>query len=162
MAMGDGGSKRRDKRDLPFQGVTSWTRYAMSEHPTTSWQAMQGGSVFYRRQPLYSVNGKLRNLSDYILAGCKFGGPIGTSRTFCEFVPYVEHESIAMMRDNTKLIAFGRPTPGFARSQVQVYSSAGEGLLLFSVDLLLACALRTWLKCFPVGPRKDYTLWMDR
>ncbi|KAJ3721964.1 Vps16, C-terminal region-domain-containing protein [Lentinula raphanica] len=86
----------------------------MSEHPTTSWQAMQNGTVFYRRQQLYSIMGKLPDLGDYIIAGCRYGGPL------------------AMMRDNTKLIAVGRATPVHAKSQIQVYSSAGEGLLLFS------------------------------
>ncbi|KAJ3769455.1 Vps16, C-terminal region-domain-containing protein [Lentinula raphanica] len=86
----------------------------MSEHPTTSWQAMQNGTVFYRRQQLYSIMGKLPDLGDYIIAGCRYGGPL------------------AMMRDNTKLIAVGRATPAHAKSQIQVYSSAGEGLLLFS------------------------------
>ncbi|KZP02553.1 hypothetical protein FIBSPDRAFT_609908 [Athelia psychrophila] len=51
----------------------------MSEHPTTSWEAMQDGNVFYRRQQLYSIPGKLPNLEDYIIAGCRYGGPIGTS-----------------------------------------------------------------------------------
>ncbi|KAJ3996424.1 Vps16, C-terminal region-domain-containing protein [Lentinula boryana] len=86
----------------------------MSEHPTTSWQAMQNGTVFYRRQQLYSMMGKMPDLGDYIIAGCRYGGPL------------------AMMRDNTKLIAVGRATPAHAKSQIQVYSSAGEGLLLFS------------------------------
>ncbi|KIK56666.1 hypothetical protein GYMLUDRAFT_230051 [Collybiopsis luxurians FD-317 M1] len=86
----------------------------MSEHPTTSWQAMQNGSAFYRRQQLYSILGKFPDLGDYIIAGCRYGGPL------------------ALMRDNTKLVAVGRATPAFAKSQIQVYSSAGEGLLLFS------------------------------
>lgn len=51
---------------------------AMSEHPTTSWQAMQNGTVFYRRQQLYSILGKLPDLGDYIIAGCRYGGPLGT------------------------------------------------------------------------------------
>ena len=38
---------------------------------------MQDGTVFYKRQQLYSVNDKLPNLSDYIIAGCRYGGPIG-------------------------------------------------------------------------------------
>ncbi|KAI3608149.1 vacuolar protein sorting vps16 [Moniliophthora roreri] len=88
----------------------------MSEHPTASWQAMQDGSVFYRKQQLYSLSGKLPDLGDYIVAGCRYGGPL------------------ALMRDNTKLVALGRSTPSFAKSQLQVYSSAGEGLLLFSWD----------------------------
>jgi hypothetical protein len=40
------------------------------------------------------------------------------------------------MRDNTKLVALGRATPAFAKAQIQVYSSAGEGLLLFSVGTI--------------------------
>lgn len=49
----------------------------MNEHPTASWQAMQDGNVFYRRQQLYSISGKLPNLGDYIVAGCRYGGPLG-------------------------------------------------------------------------------------
>jgi len=49
----------------------------MSEHPTASWEAMQDGNVFYRRQQLYSIAGKLPNLGDYIVAGCRYGGPLG-------------------------------------------------------------------------------------
>jgi vacuolar protein sorting-associated protein 16 len=50
----------------------------MTEHPTASWEAMQDGNVFYRRQQLYSIQGKLPNLEDYIIAGCRYGGPVGT------------------------------------------------------------------------------------
>ncbi|KAK7034490.1 Vacuolar protein sorting-associated protein 16 [Paramarasmius palmivorus] len=88
----------------------------MPEHPTSTWQAMQDGTVFYRKQQLYSIAGKLPDLGDYVVAGCRYGGPL------------------ALMRDNTKLVALGRSTPSFAKSQIQVYSSAGEGLLLFSWD----------------------------
>lgn len=49
----------------------------MSQHPTTSWEAMQDGNVFYRRQQVYSIPGKLPNLSDFIVAGCRYGGPLG-------------------------------------------------------------------------------------
>lgn len=38
---------------------------------------MQEGSVFYRRQQVYNIQDKLPNLDDYIVAGCRFGGPIG-------------------------------------------------------------------------------------
>lgn len=51
---------------------------AMTEHPTLSWEAMQDGSVFYRRHQLYSIPGKLPgDLQDFIIAGCRYGGPIG-------------------------------------------------------------------------------------
>ncbi|KAG5651836.1 hypothetical protein H0H81_007242 [Sphagnurus paluster] len=88
----------------------------MVEHPTATWEPMQDGNVFYRRQQLYSIVGKLPNLSDYVIAGCRHGGPI------------------ALMRDNSKVVALGRVTTPFAKAQIQVYSPAGEGLLLFSVD----------------------------
>lgn len=50
---------------------------AMAEHPTASWQAMQDGNVFYRRQQLYSIGGKLPDLGNHLIAGCRNGGPIG-------------------------------------------------------------------------------------
>ena len=49
----------------------------MAEHPTTSWQAMQDGNVFYRQQRLYTLDGKLPSLGDCIVAGCRNGGPLG-------------------------------------------------------------------------------------
>ena len=49
----------------------------MTEHPTTTWQAMQDGNVFYRRQQLYSISGKLPDFADFVAAGCRYGGPIG-------------------------------------------------------------------------------------
>jgi len=84
-----------------------------ADHPTTTWEAMQDGQVFYRKQQIYTIHGKLPDLSDYIVAGSRNGGPL------------------ALMRDNTKLVALGRATPIYAKAQIQVYSPAGEGLLLF-------------------------------
>ena len=50
----------------------------MTEHPTLSWEAMQDGTVFYKRHQLYSIPGKLPgDLQDFIVAGCRYGGPIG-------------------------------------------------------------------------------------
>ncbi|KAF8186996.1 Vps16, C-terminal region-domain-containing protein [Mycena galopus ATCC 62051] len=87
-----------------------------AERPSSRWQIMQDGRTFYKRQQLYSIPGKLPNLSDYIVAGCRNGGPI------------------ALMRDHTKLVALGRSTPAITKAQIQIYSPAGEGLLLFSWD----------------------------
>ncbi|KAF8800582.1 vacuolar assembling/sorting protein VPS16 [Phlegmacium glaucopus] len=89
---------------------------AIVDHPTASWQAMQEGNVFYRRQQCYSIPGKLPDLGDYIIAGCRYGGPI------------------AIMRDHTKLLAVGRSTLATIKSQIQIYSPAGESLLVFSWD----------------------------
>lgn len=109
----------------------------VAEHPTASWQAMQDGSVFYRKTQLYNIQDKLPKLDEYVVAGCRFGGPIGAptpsmrSRSF-----FSENSLIAMMRDTTKVIALGRSAPPFAKNEIRVYSSAGEGLLLFTVSIL--------------------------
>ncbi|KAJ7064984.1 vacuolar assembling/sorting protein VPS16 [Mycena amicta] len=87
-----------------------------TERPSSRWQIMADGKTFYKRQQLYSIPAKLPNLSDYIVAGCRNGGPI------------------ALMRDPTKLVALGRTGPVTTKAQIQVYSAAGEGLLLFSWD----------------------------
>ena len=34
-------------------------------------------NVFYRRQQVYSIPGKLPNLGDFIIAGSQYGGPLG-------------------------------------------------------------------------------------
>ncbi|KAG2036792.1 vacuolar assembling sorting protein VPS16 [Suillus americanus] len=86
------------------------------QHPSATWEAVSNGIVFYRRQQLYTLPGKLPNIADYLIAGCKNSGPI------------------ALMRDTSKLVALGRGGPAFSKSQIQVYSPAGEGLLLFSWD----------------------------
>ncbi|KAJ7021202.1 hypothetical protein C8F04DRAFT_1213879 [Mycena alexandri] len=65
---------------------------------------MQDGKTFHKRQQLYSIPGKLPNLSDYIVAGRQYGGPIAITK-----------------------------------AQIQIYSPAGEGLLLFSVDISPSC-----------------------
>lgn len=38
-----------------------------------------------------------------------------------------------MMRDTTKMISLGRSVPSFTKNEIRVYSSAGEGLLVFTV-----------------------------
>jgi len=65
-----------------------------------------------------------------------------------------------MMRDSTKLMALGRVTPAVTKAQIQVYSPAGEGLLLFSVDALL---MQAWdlADHRTVGPREDRQVWLD-
>ena len=49
----------------------------MVDHPTASWDAMQDGKVFYRRQQIYNISNKLPKLDDFVVAGCKYGGPLG-------------------------------------------------------------------------------------
>ncbi|KAG5732305.1 Vacuolar protein sorting-associated protein 16 like protein [Termitomyces sp. T112] len=90
----------------------------MAEHPTATWEAMRDGNTFYRRQQLYTVTGKLPYLGDYIVSGCKHGGPI------------------AVMRDISKLVALGpgQAATSLTKSQVQLYSPAGGGFPLLSWD----------------------------
>jgi hypothetical protein len=52
---------------------------------------MQDGNVFYRRQLIYSIPGKLALLADHIIAGCRYGGPIGTVIAF-RFVRYASNK----------------------------------------------------------------------
>ncbi|KAG9046907.1 hypothetical protein FS842_000766 [Serendipita sp. 407] len=53
------------------------------EHPTTSWEALNNGAVFYSRRHLYQMQWNLSSvgggsdLSGYIVAGARFGGPVG-------------------------------------------------------------------------------------
>lgn len=123
-----------------------WFHEIMTEHPTTSWQAMQDGNVFYRRQQLYSVPGKMPDLSDYIVAGCRYGGPIGRLLPSRVFEMIFTPVNLALMRDNTKLLAVGRSTPASTKAQIQIYSPAGESLLLFSVDdCVLLMRVSNWL-----------------
>ena len=49
----------------------------MADHPTASWDAMQDGKVFYKRQQVYNISSKLPRLDDFVVAGCKYGGPLG-------------------------------------------------------------------------------------
>ncbi|KAK2461284.1 hypothetical protein APHAL10511_006811 [Amanita phalloides] len=103
----------------------------MTQHPTLSWQAMQDGNVFYRKQQLYSIQGKLLNLSDYVIAGCRYGGPLGKRRTRVGPLPTTLP---AIMRDSTKLIALGKTPISSLRPQIQIISSAGEPIMSFSWD----------------------------
>ena len=104
------------------------------EHPTSSWQAMQDGNVFYRRKQLYSIPGKLPNLSDYIVAGSRYGGPLGMDYYFIVATGKSNHLNIALMRDSSKLIAVGKAPVSSLKPQIQVISCASEGILSFSVD----------------------------
>jgi len=38
---------------------------------------MQDGNVFYRKQQCYSTPDKLPDLGDYIVAACRYAGPLG-------------------------------------------------------------------------------------
>ena len=56
---------------------------SLVEHPTASWEAMNDGAVFYSKRHVYQMQWNLgsvgggTDLSGYIVAGAKLGGPIG-------------------------------------------------------------------------------------
>ena len=67
------------------------------------------------------------------------------------------------MRDTSKVTVLGGATSSFAKAQIQIYSAAGEGLLLFSVVISLRhftseadCRLGL------VGPRQDSSFRVDQ
>ena len=92
---------------------------------------MQDGKVFYRKQQLYMIPDKLPNLADYIVAGCRYGGPLGACISSLSRIS--AEPAVALMRDNTKMIALGRAAPTFQKAEIRVYSASGDGLLLFTV-----------------------------
>ena len=66
------------------------------------------------------------------------------------------------MRDTTKMIAIGPATPMFAKSQLQVYSSSGEGLMLLAVRAdLFSGHLMGLFSILSVGPSQNYSIWLD-
>ena len=48
------------------------------------------------------------------------------------------------MRDHTKLLALSRSAPANTKPQIQIYSPAGESLLVLSVDDLLILLMSTY------------------
>lgn len=47
------------------------------DHPTATWEPLQDGQVFYSRKNVYSMQWTVGDLSNYIVAGARFGGPVG-------------------------------------------------------------------------------------
>jgi len=66
-----------------------------------------------------------------------------------------------MMRDNAKMIAVGRATPIFAKSQIQVYSPAGSGLLLFGARNTYHYLIVYLSLPYSVGTSENYQIRLD-
>ncbi|EJU02203.1 vacuolar protein sorting-associated protein 16 [Dacryopinax primogenitus] len=88
---------------------------APTDHPTSTWEPMQDGTVFYRKQELYSMQWKVQDLSDFKVVGARYGGPL------------------AIIRDEHKVIALGG-AQRFTKPQIQVYSSSGGLISTLSWD----------------------------
>ena len=63
------------------------------------------------------------------------------------------------MRDSSKLIALGRGMPSTNKSEIRIFSSVGEGLLIFTVSLATYTPVQFSLRT--VGPRQDRSVWLD-
>ncbi|ELU41202.1 vacuolar assembling/sorting protein VPS16 [Rhizoctonia solani AG-1 IA] len=77
-------------------------------NPTTTWEPVQDGEVFYSTREVYQMMWQLNDLTDFIIAGARYGGPL----------------DIALMRDTSKLVALGRHS--VSKPQIIIYSSAGN------------------------------------
>lgn len=49
---------------------------------------------------------------------------------------------VALMRDTSKVVALSRSSTPFAKNEIRVYSSSGEGVLSFSVLPIYLCSYR--------------------
>ncbi|KAF8331517.1 vacuolar assembling/sorting protein VPS16 [Cantharellus anzutake] len=85
------------------------------QHPTTTWEANQDGTSFFRRQEVYAMQWSLASLSDFIVAGARRGGPI------------------ALRRNESAIVQYGQHTT--SKPQVQVFSSSGALLITIPWEL---------------------------
>ncbi|CAE6465863.1 unnamed protein product [Rhizoctonia solani] len=46
-------------------------------NPTTTWEPVQDGEVFYSTREVYQMMWQLNDLTDFIIAGARYGGPLG-------------------------------------------------------------------------------------
>lgn len=49
---------------------------------SSSWESL--GETWYRRQEIYSMQWSIRDLSDFITVGARWGGPLGELAAGCE------------------------------------------------------------------------------
>jgi WD40 repeat protein len=77
------------------------------------WDTIQ--NVFYRKEEIYTMSWKIPDLSDYLVAGAKNGGPI------------------ALMRDERKVMLLGRHSAG--KPKISIYTSSGLPITTLVWDL---------------------------
>ncbi|ODN84868.1 hypothetical protein L202_00723 [Cryptococcus amylolentus CBS 6039] len=85
----------------------------MSTSPVATWDTIQ--DVFYRKDTVYDMSWSIPDLSDYIVATAKNGGPV------------------AMIRDERKIMLLGRHAAG--KPKIYVYTSSGILLSTLTWDL---------------------------
>jgi hypothetical protein len=94
---------------------------------------MQDGKTFYNKHQVYMMQWEgLNDLSDYIIAVAQHGGPIGAWLRV-RVIERINGDCLAVMRDISKLTVVRPTSNALGKTEVQVWSAAGEGLLLFKV-----------------------------
>lgn len=82
--------------------------------------------MFYRKDEVYQMSWKVPDLSDFVVAVGKNGGPIGEeARCAAEL-------TTALLRDERKVLLAGRHTPG--KPKIHVYTSSGEPITMLNVS----------------------------
>ncbi|RSH83220.1 uncharacterized protein EHS24_006887 [Apiotrichum porosum] len=81
--------------------------------PTATWDTIE--NVFYRKEDVYQMAWKVPDLSDYLVAVGKNGGPV------------------ALMRDERKFLLLGKHSAG--KPKIQVYTSSGRLIATLSWEL---------------------------
>nr|ASF90210.1 hypothetical protein SPAR04372 [Bartheletia paradoxa] len=86
--------------------------------PSVTWSVIPSTNVYYRKRQIYTLLWSLPSLSDFVIAGARFGGPI------------------ALLRDDSKLLIIG-PGQGHTagRPKIHIYSLAGELIVTIPWDL---------------------------
>ncbi|KAL1411169.1 Vacuolar protein sorting-associated protein 16 [Vanrija albida] len=86
---------------------------AYTVSPTATWDTIE--DVFYRKEEVYQMAWNVPDLSDYLVAVSRNGGPI------------------ALMRDERKVLLQSRHTGG--KPKIQVYASSGRLIATFTWEL---------------------------
>lgn len=107
--------------------------------PPCRWDTIQ--NVFYRKDEVYAMSWRIPDLSDYLIAGAKHGGPIGASMRWVRtrddalwIAGSLQSTKIwsrraeltrlvALMRDERKIMLLGKHSSG--KPKIQVYTSSG-------------------------------------
>lgn len=109
----------------------------MAQMPASaSWEPL--GETFYRKQDVYSMQWTVTDLSDYIVATAKWGGPMGqwhASLCFIALADLYTAATTAIIRDNRKPVLLGRGNATLGKPKIHIYSSAGTLLQTVTVGI---------------------------
>lgn len=103
--------------------------------PTATWDTIQ--NVFYRKEEVYQMSWRIPDLSDYLVAAAKNGGPIGaclpgfTPRRL-EVVQRFSSLLAALIRDERKVMLLGKHSTG--KPKIHVHTSSGLPITSFTVS----------------------------